>query len=74
MSPGNDAASEQSELSKEFQYLSEEQKIIRIMDMLKNVYFGTLTIKKHKGKIAAFDYQGEVLFKLEDYEKGSRKR
>lgn len=70
MPPDTNAPS--SEIEKEFQYLTEEQKIIRIMDMLKSVYFGTLTIKKHKGKISSFEYQGEVKFKLEEYERKQR--
>lgn len=57
------------ELVREFQYLTEDQKIIKIMDMLKNISFGQLTIKKHKGKISAFNYDGEILFRLDDYDK-----
>jgi hypothetical protein len=67
--------SQATDLTKEFQYLTEDNKIIKLMEMMKNVYFGEITVKKHKGKIAGFDFKGQVLFKLEDYErppKGNR--
>ena len=64
-----------TDLTKEFQYLSEDNKIIKLMEVMKMVYFGDVTVKKHKGKIAGFEFKGQVLFKLEDYErppKGNR--
>jgi len=58
-----------SDLANEFKYLTEDQKIVKIMEMMKNIYFGELVIKKHKGKIAAFDFKGQVLFRLEEFDK-----
>ena len=75
MPPGNEPqveAPSPSELANELKYLSEEQKIIKIMDMLKNIYFGELVIKKHKGKVASFEFRGQVLFRLEEFDKSKK--
>lgn len=75
MPPVNDTQNEtlsSSELVNELKYLGEEQKIIKIMDMLKNIYFGELVIKKHKGKVASFEFRGQVLFRLEEFDKNKR--
>jgi len=75
MQLGNESQTEtplSSELANELKYLSEDQKIIKIMDMLKNIYFGELVIKKHKGKVASFEFRGQVLFRLEEFDKNKK--
>ena len=63
------SAPKPSAKEQEFQYLREDEKINRIMEVLKFISFGNVIIKKHKGKIAGYDFSGEIKFNLSEYNK-----
>lgn len=63
--------SDRRELDKELALLSEDQKVMRFMEMLNKIEFGDLTIRKHKGKIVSYFFKGEILFKIPEFKKGS---
>lgn len=64
--PGSEPKKETG-LQKEIRLLSEDAKINFIMEMLRNIRFGKLTIHKHNEKITSYSFDGEVKFVISEF-------
>jgi hypothetical protein len=63
--PGpNEDQQKETSLQKEVRFLAEDVKINSIMDMLGNIRFGSLTIRKFNGRIVSYTFDGEIKYIL----------